>query len=382
MSLIKRIINGSWIPENQSKSSFSWLLMIAFFGWKYFIVTPSNTEIVLAILSVLLFIALFVATYWVPASVRVAIIFAMFLLGAVWSPVNPGSATFIIFAAAKCTSIEPVKRAYQVLIVLMVLLLLETVMIKLPPDFWVPSFLVSTAMGIAGIMQGALRRSREKLIRSQEEVAHLATIAERERISRDLHDLLGHTLSLITIKAELANKLLQRDQLACQKEINDIETCARNALSEVRAAVSGYRQIGFTHELANAANCLSAAQITLSTQIDHIAMNATTENILTLALRESITNITRHSMATHCDIQLKKMGGLIVLVINDNGTKLNDHTQLTPGNGLIGMRERISHMGGQLQLIVKQGLSLQISLPYSKHNSNAIITNSTTGVIE
>ena len=371
MSIANRIISGRWIPENQSKSSFAWLLMIAFFGWKYFLVQPSIMEAALGVISLLFFIALFVLVNWVGINYRIGIIFTMFLLGAVWAPFNPGAAVFVIFAAANCTSIEPIKRAYQVLIVLMLLLLLEVSLVKLGPDFWVPSFLVSTAMGIAGIMQGALRRSREKLIRSQEEVAHLATIAERERISRDLHDLLGHTLSLITIKAELANKLLARDPAAAQKEIQDIEVCARNALGEVRAAVTGYRQVGFTQELANAANCLSAADIGLTTHIDQLTMHANTESILTLALRESVTNITRHSLATHCEIELKKVADHIVLTISDNGSKLSEANQVVPGNGLTGMRERINNIGGQLQIMIKQGLSIRISLPASGPTNSA-----------
>ena len=363
MSFYRKILNGPYLPENQNKSAYAWLCMLLFFGLKYVNRAPGPLEIILAVLSILAFVVLYFTNFWIKGRASMVIVLLICALGMVWAPFNPGASVFVIFSAASCASIQPIRWAYAFLGLIQVAVVIEVVLLKLSPDFWVPSFIVSVAIGIATIMQTTLRRSQEKLVRSKEEVAHLATIAERERISRDLHDLLGHTLSLITIKAELAGKLIGRDLAACQEEISDIEKTARNALSEVRAAVTGYRQIGFTHELANAASCLSAVDISLTTQIDALKLSATAENILSLGLREAITNVARHSRATHCDIQLAIEGNWIVLKINDNGTRLTAASEVSAGNGLTGMRERVSDIGGQVILEIKQGLCLQIQLP-------------------
>jgi hypothetical protein len=123
-------------------------------------------------------------------------------------------------------------------------------------------------------MEGGLRASRKQLLRKQEEVEHIARIAERERISRDLHDLLGHSLSLIALKAELAGKLAGRDLEACKREIADIETSARRALAEVRTAVTGYRDSGLSGALASARASLAAAGVELREEVQQFAPGA------------------------------------------------------------------------------------------------------------
>lgn len=191
----------------------------------------------------------------------------------------------------------------------------------------------------------------------------MATIAERERISRDLHDLLGHTLSLITLKAELAGKLVERDLAACRAEIKDIENSARAALSEVRSAVTGYRQTGFAHELASARVSLAAAQVTLNATVEPIVLPAATENVMSLALREAVTNIVRHARASHCELSLALDDGVIVLRIGDDGTAVSHGGALLHGNGLNGMQERVAALGGRLALRVERGLALELRMP-------------------
>jgi len=231
---------------------------------------------------------------------------------------------------------------------------------KATPNFLLQAIAIGLPAGIAAIMDTSLRRSREQLLRKQEEVEHMATIAERERISRDLHDLLGHTLSLITLKAELAGKLAGRDIAACKQEIGDIERCARNALSEVRAAVTGYRLTGLQHELATARASLAAAGIELQADVAWFTVPAAAENVMALALREAVTNIIRHADASRCDVSLVLEGGVILFRIADNGA---GGKSIENGNGLTGMQERVLALGGQLALRVEQGLALELRLP-------------------
>ena len=227
-------------------------------------------------------------------------------------------------------------------------------------SFILPALAIGVPTGIAAIMDTSLRDSRERLLRKQEEVEHMATIAERERISRDLHDLLGHTLSLITLKAELAGKLAGRDIDACKQEIGDIERCARNALAEVRAAVTGYRLTGLQHELASARASLAAAGIDMHAALASFSVPAAAENVMALALREAVTNIIRHAGASRCDVSLTQEGGIILFRIADNGAA---GREIRHGNGLNGMRERVASVGGQLALQVEKGLALELRLP-------------------
>lgn len=369
MSLIKRIVSGPRLPPHQSTSAYAWLVMLVFFILKYIGGHPGALEMVLVIATLALFIPLYFSSFWLTGTSAVAAIVTMCAMGMIWAPYNPGASVFIVFATASCAALQPVKAAYRCMAVLLAAVIVEVLALNLTPDFWIPALVISFAIGLATIMQTALRRSQMKLLRSQEEVTHLATIAERERISRDLHDLLGHTLSLISIKAELAGKLLSRDAAACQQEIADIEKAAREALSEVRAAVTGYRKVGMTHELASAAAGLSSANILLTTRIEPLALSAAHENILTLSLREAVTNILRHSKASQCEISLTVNDNWIVMQISDNGTTRADNAQ--PGNGLSGMRERIAEAGGELKVLATQGWCIQLRLPLLQPGASA-----------
>ncbi len=172
--------------------------------------------------------------------------------------------------------------------------------------------------------------------------------------------MLGHTLSLITLKAELAGKLLGRNEAACRAEIADIENSARNALAEVRAAVSGYRESGLAHELASAHASLAAAGVLMQAEMQPCTLPAALENVLALALREAVTNIVRHAGASLCTVQLAQEGGGVRMRITDNGSKRGS---VQPGNGLVGMRERVAALGGRLHVENEQGMTLEVTMP-------------------
>jgi two-component system, NarL family, sensor histidine kinase DesK len=216
-------------------------------------------------------------------------------------------------------------------------------------------------------------RSDCKLRMQQEEIEALAAVAERERIARDLHDVLGHTLSVIVLKSELANRLLERELAEAETaaglgavqraraEIADVEKTARTALAEVRHAIGGYRARGFAAEVETARDTLSAAGVTLLTEGDlrPAGLSAAEETVLALALREAVTNIVRHAQATTCRLRLLVKNGRHHLSIEDNGA----HPVEREGNGLRGMRERVEALGGQLSLSREAGTRLQIDLP-------------------
>ena len=159
----------------------------------------------------------------------------------------------------------------------------------------------------------------EKLRKADAEIEHLAKVAERERIARDLHDLLGHTLSLITLKAELARKLVDRDPQRAKQEMLDVEQTSRAALADVREAISGYRGEGIAAELVRARKTLETAGITVDCEFDQLPLTPAQETVLALALREAVTNVVRHAQAQRCKRSAAAREGLCTLEIADNG---------------------------------------------------------------
>ncbi len=203
-------------------------------------------------------------------------------------------------------------------------------------------------------------RMNRKLRKANEEIENLAKVAERERIARDLHDVLGHTLSVITLKSELAGKLIDRDPQRAGKEIREVEEISRQALSDVRDAIRGYRTKGLVAELAQAKSTLETAGMTVQCDAaTSMQLPALQESVLSLAVREGVTNVVRHARATHCRLRIDQENGSCRLVIADDGQGFST----MEGNGLRGMRERVEMLGGTLERHNKSGTTLTITLP-------------------
>ncbi|WEN16485.1 sensor histidine kinase [Rhodanobacter sp. AS-Z3] len=179
---------------------------------------------------------------------------------------------------------------------------------------------------------------------SHDEVRRLAATAERERIGRDLHDLLGHTLSLITLKLELSRKLFDRDVEAAKREVEEAEKVARHALAEVRSAVTGIRATDLAAEMASARLLLESSRVHLGYDASPVDMPAEIERGLSLVLREAVTNIARHAAASCVRIELRREHAAVCMQIKDNGRG----GLARDGNGMTGMRERVRAMGGTL----------------------------------
>jgi two-component system sensor histidine kinase DesK len=199
-----------------------------------------------------------------------------------------------------------------------------------------------------GVILVAVRRLME-LVRELEaaraQVAALAASEERLRISRDMHDLLGHNLSLIALKSELARKLLGRDPVAAEGEVRDIESVARTSLQEARAAVSGLRSASLASELDRAKKSLEAAGIEVELRTTG-PLPARIETLLGFAAREGATNVIRHSGAGHCEIAVRRVGHVAEFEMRDDGAGSIDEGGM--GSGLRGLAERMAEAGGTL----------------------------------
>ena|SRR5579883_2528561 len=208
-----------------------------------------------------------------------------------------------------------------------------------------------------------------RLAEAREDIARLAVSEERLRFARDLHDLLGHRLSAIALKAELARRLAIADPRRAEREIGDVEAMAREALREVRDAVAGYRQPRLSDELSGAREVLAAAGIRyrLDDPPDHLP--PAVESVLAWVVREGITNVVRHSRARHCAVRFRVTGdSLAVEVLDDGRGSAASGEERSPGaagSGLRGLAERIAAVGGVLEAgpLPARGFGLRATIP-------------------
>ena len=220
---------------------------------------------------------------------------------------------------------------------------------------WVLLIVASTLFSIWYYFSEA---SRKRLLdNSQAALRAQASAAERERIGRDLHDLLGHTLSLITLKLELSRKLADTDPQRSRNEANDAETVARQALAQVRAAVAGMRATDLHGEIASAGLLLESAGVTWQAH-NPPPLPQGIDTMLSLVLREAATNIARHAQATTARLQFLIAGDVLQMIISDDGRGIGSRR----GNGLTGMRERVEAMDGVLSIEGERGMGTQLTI--------------------
>jgi two-component system sensor histidine kinase DesK len=350
------------IYPNEDEHRWMALIWLPFMVW--FFVDPASKHYgplgwVVTTLSGLVFILFYLQSFSRPDPYRLASILAMSIMAAVFLPLNDGAVAFLIYAAA-AGGFHPNLRRVSLLVGLDVAILgFHAYRLSLPMPFWGSMLLLIVMVGF-GNHYAALRHcAGEKLRMADAEIEHLAKVAERERIARDLHDLLGHTLSLITLKAELARKLVDRDPQRAKEEMLDVERTSRAALADVREAISGYRGEGLATELIRARRTLETAGIAVNSDVAELPLSPAQETVLALALREAITNVVRHAQARQCSVRLQADKSFCTLEIADNGRGAD----APEGNGLRGMRERLEALGGSLQCQTKAGTRLVIQLP-------------------
>jgi len=214
-----------------------------------------------------------------------------------------------------------------------------------------------------------LGRANRELQAARRELADLAVAEERARIARDLHDTLGHSLSVIALKAELARRVLHDDPARAATEIGDVETVAREALTSVRETVSGYRQPTLAMELAGARAALAAAGIDARVEPAPEDLPRDVDAVLGWAVREGITNVLRHSDAAHARVRVLVRAGDAAVEIEDDGRPPADPgregVDRRPGTGLTGLRERATRLGGGIEAgpLASGGFRLRVAVP-------------------
>jgi two-component system, NarL family, sensor histidine kinase DesK len=286
----------------------------------------------------------------------------MAILGAAYFPLNNGAAGCFVYVAAFLPFVtESLVVSLCGFLLLCAGLASEGILLGTNPWSWGVCALFTLIVGGTNLFMAQKVRANCKLQMAHEEIEQLAKVAERERIARDLHDVLGHTLSLIVLKSELAGKLIAGDPERSKAEINEVETIARKALTEVREAIRGYRAEGLAAEIKRAHSTLDAAGVTLICEERPPQLTPTEETVVSLILREAVTNVVRHAQASKCVMRFVTRDEKTTLVVEDDGCGgIREE-----GSGLRGMRERIEGLGGHFAIDGTRGTRLTIELPAS-----------------
>jgi two-component system sensor histidine kinase DesK len=298
----------------------------------------------------------FRCTYRRDSSHAVWYALAIAALGYLVVPFNSGAQTYLIYACAFFAFVPNLRLAVCYMIGTLVLFAIEWHLLGFPWLYSTSALIIGPVIAGMNLVYRRNQQRNAELKLSQDEVRRLAALAERERIGRDLHDLLGHTLSLITLKSELANKLFDRDPVASRREIAEVERVARDALAQVRRAVTGIRAAGFAAELASAKLLLESNGVRLDYELADVPLPPEIETALAMTVREAVTNIQRHARATSARVTLCSESARLVLRIEDDGRG----GAIVPGNGLTGMRERLAGIGADLRVDSERGKGTRV----------------------
>jgi two-component system sensor histidine kinase DesK len=226
---------------------------------------------------------------------------------------------------------------------------------------------------------GALQRTNRALEEARHELARLAVADERSRIARDLHDTLGHSLSLITLKSELAGRLLPDDPARARSEIADVERVAREAMTAVRETIGGFRQPTLSAELSGVTDALRTAGIDVRFETEELPLAPVADALIAWTVREGVTNVMRHSGATRCTIRIGQTDTEVFAEIvddgagggrglaSDGGEPVGAAGEAGSGFGLRGLAERVSSLGGAVVAgpLPDRGYRLRVTLPGS-----------------
>ncbi len=286
------------------------------------------------------------------------------VIGALATPFNTNASVLFVYAAAVAGKALPWRDARLWFAGLTVLNSVTAAVSRVPMPYRLWGFgsalVLIWVIGLLELKQRDRRQEQEnqRLRTSQAEL--LAAIAERERIARDLHDLLGHSLTAVVMRAQLTKELVPVDPRRARAEAEEIERNAREALAAVRSTVSGWRQTSIRAELEAARRALAGTAVTLRVDYDdRLILVAAAEHELGLALREAVTNVARHARASVCHIGLAADEEQVRLVIADDGIG----GTAPEGTGLNGLRERIAKLGGAVRRTGSAGTTLTITVP-------------------
>lgn len=354
-------------PKHMGFFPYMWFVYLLF--PIYHLTQASGWKLVLGIGMLIVFIVTYRQLYFVQktfilwACIQMVLIFLFALF------YNPFMIFFGFFTAS-AMGFAPSKKAFRVLLCLLVVMLgafvfvyknqLTTAsLVNIVPMF---ILMLLTPFGMRNFNQKKMLKNQ--LNEANEQIKDLVKREERQRIARDLHDTLGHTLSLITLKSQLVEKLIVKNPERASMEAKEITQTSRTALKQLRELISDMRMITVEEELEQIKAILQAANIELEVkqEASSSSLSPIEQNIVGMCLREAVTNVVKHSQATRCTVSVLESQGELILIVEDNGIGLADQNH--DGNGIRGMKERIALIDGFVELdTINPGTLLTVKVP-------------------
>jgi two-component system sensor histidine kinase DesK len=354
-------------PKHMGFFPYMWLVYLLF--PIYNLTQVSGWKLVMGIGMLIVFIITYRQLYFVQKTFVLWAFIQMiltFLFAIFYNPFM----IFFGFFTASAMGFAPSKKVFRVLLCLLVVMLGAFVFVNMnqltPANLVniVPMFILMllTPFGMRNFNQKKMLKNQ--LNEANEQIKDLVKREERQRIARDLHDTLGHTLSLITLKSQLVEKLIVKNPERASVEAKEITQTSRTALKQLRELISDMRMITVEEELEQIKAILQAANIELEIEQEASAssLSPIEQNILGMCLREAVTNVVKHSKATQCTVSVLESQGELILKVEDNGIGLED--QNNDGNGIRGMEERIALIDGFVELnTIHSGTLLTVKVP-------------------
>ncbi|MBL4853185.1 hypothetical protein JYT93_00560 [bacterium AH-315-J19] len=336
-----------------------YLVYLLFYVVPWFFQAPTLTDIIVFVVALLFFLPLHFIAFNKPSSKFVGVIIMTQAIGLIIAPFHGMAGVFHIYASVQAGFQRPVKRAGILIALLALSFLLLSLFIR---ESWFEIAMVlfiGAVIGISCMASAEEMEHLEYLERTSVLDKQRAALEERERIAADLHDLLGHTLTMVALKSEVADKFLDTDIERARLEIREIRNEARAALSDVRQAVSGMSATTIKAEVERAKQALQAAGIDFKITGKLPDVNTHQDKVLGLAIREAVTNIVRHSKAQNAVLTFVQGENGLDISIKDDGIGGN----FTPGAGLTGLRRRIESLGGHVEIQVNKGAYIKLFAP-------------------
>lgn len=336
-----------------------YLVYLLFYFVPWIFQTPSGIDVTVALVAVAIFIPIHFKSCEESGTNRVWFTLMIEAIAFAAAPFHGMHGVFHIYASVQAGYQRPERRGLWILAALAAAYLLLSLVLRANLIEAVFVIFMGAITGIS-CMAGAEQTARRKsLERSRVLDRQLAAIAERERIARDLHDLLGHALTMVALKAEVAHKLFSSDPKRARQEITEIRDASRSALKDVRAAVTGMNVTTIEAEIGHAQKALGAAGVDFEVVGTPPLVDAHQSKTLGLAIREAVTNIVRHSVADKATLKFSGDADGLSVMIEDNGRG----GSFTPGSGLTGLRQRIERIGGRTEIDMSSGARITLHLP-------------------
>jgi two-component system sensor histidine kinase DesK len=341
---------------------YVWLVYLPLYFIPWFQVQPDLKDIIGSAIGIGVFLVLYVRGHrLVPDDLRsVPYIVAIAIVACVMQVTvlgNPG--VLAVYAYALAGAILPVRSATLIVGAMSVALGIFVVLVGGYAWYMGFGIFLGLMVALGNAFSRQIEEKNRQLVAAQGDIRQHAAAAERERIARDLHDLLGHTLTVVAVKADLAARLVDIDPVRAKVEMQDLQATARTALADIRSAVTGMRRIALGAELAQARNALAAVDTTLSVTGPDATLPALVEETLAMLLREGATNVVRHARASKCEVVIDVEPHEVRFILSDDGVG----GDIREGNGLSGMRARVAAAGGKLDIKGGQGTRIEAVLP-------------------